>query len=160
MQGIYNSIFELRPACAEKMQVFNDLMAAYQGLENQNEERKKARASAIRMKPEVMVGEAASALLNAAVSELERTNNGIVILKAAVTRQWENKFEEGWEDNTKTKWVKRHFRNATVQVAAKLMNGEYRLFSMNVDETLVAENSYGNIKSHMLYSDAINPDNI
>ena len=160
MQGINNSIVELRPASTENMEVINDLMAAFQRLETLNEERKKARASAIRMKPEVMVGQEASPLLMAAVSELEKTNNGIVVLKAAVTRPWENKFEEGWEDNTKSKWFKRHFRNATVQVAAKLNDGTYRLFSMNVDETLIAENSYGNIKSHMLYSDAINPENI
>ncbi len=160
IQAINNSIVELRPACTENMQVIDDLMAAFQRLETLNEERKKTRASAVRMKPEVMVGEAAGPLLHTAVTELEKTNNGIVVLKAAVTRPWENKFEEGWEDNTKTKWVKRHFRNATVQVAAKLINGEYRLFTMNVDETLVAENAYGNIKSHMLYSDAINPENI
>ena len=160
MKEFKDSIMELRPACKDNMQVINDLMANSQRLEDMNNESKKARTSAIRMKPEVMDGAAAEPLKQAAAAELERTNPGIVILKIVVTRAWEDRFEEGWEDNTKTKWVKRHFRDATVQIAVKETDGNYRLFSMNIDETKTPGGAYVNIKSHILYSDAIHPENI
>ena len=160
MQELKKSMMELQPVCKENMQIFNDLMVNFERLESLNEERKKARASSIFMKPEVLANAEAEPLKHAAVAELERRNPGIVVLKIAVTRPWESRFEEGWEDNTKSKWIKRHFRDATVQIAAKQSDGQYKLFTMNVDETQISEGVYGNAKSHMMYDDAIDPGNI
>jgi len=154
-------IEELRVACRdENIGIYSDLMMSWQQLVELNEEYRKFRASAVRMKPEVKTGAEAETLKEAAISELLRTNPGIVVLKAAVTRDWESRFEEGWEDTSRTKWVKRLYHDATVQVAARQTDGLHKLFHMNVDETQISEGVYGNTKSHVMYSDAIDPLNI
>jgi hypothetical protein len=160
MNSLLNSIEEMRPVCEENMQVFNDMMAVYQRLSDLNEEHKLAHSKAMRMKPEKMSGPEAEPLKQAASEALLNKHTGAVILKSVVTKAWENKFEEGWEDNTKSKWVKRSFREATVQIAAKLTTGDCKLFTMYVEESRVSDTEYGNTKSHIMFEDNINEENI
>jgi len=159
MNEFLNQIEEMRPVCVENMQVFNDMMATYQTLHDLNEERKKARAGSVRMKPEAMNGPDAEKLIQKATETLLIKYPGAEILKIAVVREWEYKFEEGWEDNTKSKWVKRNFRETTIQAAATLSAGDHRLFNIYIEETKISESDYAGIKCHIMYDELICPEN-
>lgn len=160
MNEFLNKIEEMRPVCEENMQVYHDMMAAYQRLSELNEERKIARSKSTKMKPEKMSGNEAEPLRQAAVSALNHKYPGAEVLKSAVTKEWEQKFEEGWEDNTRSKWLKRHYRESAVQIAARLANGDHRLFTMYVEETRISDTEYANIKSHVMFDEAIDPSNV
>ena len=160
MTSILSSIEEMRDVCAENMQAFNDMMHAYNDLHQLNEERKEARASRTRMKPEMMDAAEGTPLKECAIEALKQKKTGVEILKTVVVKAWETKFEEGWEDNTKSKWLKRNYRESAVQIAGKLSTGDVRLFSMYVEQTLSPDNSWVNTRSHLMFDEAIKEENL
>ncbi len=160
LSSILSSIEEMRDVCVENMQTYNDMMSAYNSLYELNEERKEVRASRTRMKAEVMDSEEGKSLKECAFEVLKQKKPGVEILKSAVVKNWETKFEEGWEDNTKSKWIKRNYRESTIQIAGKLSNKEVRLFSMYVEQTLSPENTWINTRSHIMFDEAMKAENI
>jgi hypothetical protein len=160
LSSILDSIEEMREACVESMDVFNHMMSTYEQLHKLNEDRKKVKVERTKMKAPAMQGNEANSLIDCAQNELRRKYPMVEVIKALVSKAWENKFEEGWEDNTKSKWIKRHFREATVQIAAKTNSDEYKLFAMYIEETKTAENTFENMKSHVMFEEAILKENI
>jgi len=160
MTALLNSIEEMREVCAENKDAFKDMMMIYSTLQELNVERKEIRSTRIRMKPEVMSLEEGKPLQDCAIEALKKNNPGIVVLKSAVVKNWDPKFEEGWEDNTQSKWVKRNFRQSTVQIAAEVTKGDLRLFNMYIEETLNPENKYVNTRSHIVFDEPMKVENL
>jgi len=161
MKELMNSILEISPGCIDNNKhVFTDLMLKYQRLEELNNERIKARTSANRMKPDVMNGIAAEQLKQKVVATLKETNPDIEILKVVVTQPWETRFEEGWEDNTRTNWIKRSFRETNIQVAARHSDGQHKLISIYASENQTSPGVFGKTNSHIMHIDSIAPENI
>lgn len=157
---ILNSIEEMRDVCVENMQAFHDMMNTYTVLQDLNNGRREIRASRVRMKPDVMSQEEGAPLKESATEVLLKKNMGAEILKSAVVKQWDEKFEEGWEDNTRSKWVKRNLRETTVQIAAKLTTGDIRLFHLYVEQTLAFTNEWTDTRSHVMYDELMKQENL
>jgi hypothetical protein len=156
MKELLNGIEEMREVCVENMQAFNDMMSTYTILQDLNTDRRKERTSRVRMKPEVMSPDEGKLIKECAIEVLLKKNQGAEILKSAVVKQWDEKFEEGWEDNTRSKWIKRNFRESHVQIAARLTSGDVHLFHMYIEQTIGQEH----MRSHIIYDEMMKPENV
>jgi hypothetical protein len=146
-------LFEPPQSPEETNRLFSELVEL-------NETRKKAKAGNVYMNPDLSDIDG--------IDEIKTKTREIVfglyknaeIRKINITKPWEFKHEEGWEDTSNTKWIHKEYNETVSQAAIKIGGLTCKLLTLHLEKPKIGESSFGSLIGHVMYEDEILEENI
>lgn len=121
---------------------------------------RKRRVADTRMRPDAFRGPDLAAIRDTAVAVAQRERPGTTVVRTTVPgADWVQESVIEYTDTTGTALRHRTTRSVTAQVAVKGADGA-RLLTLDISSDLQAGGQWGPLKGHVMYSDAILPENI
>ncbi|MDY0102246.1 MAG: hypothetical protein RBS07_04860 [Lentimicrobium sp.] len=160
METLAQRIEEVSPLFDESAAPLQKLRHSYGLLTVLNDDRKEARSKRINMRASIVDGAEGGEAINAARIALLNSYPNATIITGAVVKSWESKHTEGWLDNTRSQWVVKNTLETAVELAAKLNDKNFSLFTMHVEKVVNPDGTFGRVVSHILFEEQMAEENI
>ncbi len=156
MKEIEQKIEELKPLF-DSSEGVEDIKNLLRQLLEINDSRKDAKKGKMKMKSD-LTDIADAELIKEKAKEISIKGYASAdVKKIHVTKAWEFKHTEDWEDTSRTKWVVKEYYECVAQSAVKLSDGKCKLLTIHIEKPKGNESA---LIGHIMYEDEILEENI
>jgi len=155
IEEIRKNIEELKPL-DESVMVTNAITALFEQLVELNESRKTAKKEKIHLKSDIPGIADSEVIKEKAGSIVADKYPSAKIKKVNVTKEWEYKQTEDWEDTSRTKWIVKQVYESVAQAAVILDGNICKLLTLHIEKPKEGVTLSG----HIMYEDDMLEKNI